>query len=397
MNVAATSVTKKDAQAARTPSPANGTVQPPGTAPTQAGHPLGAAPPTQAGHPLGAAPPGRVGGTRRGPAPTTTVAPRGALPSAHPGRLGPMPTGAGRPQVAHRPAAGPTGPARAAHGARAAAQAAAQPGGLRRAGAQRQAAAAPAVPPRPSGQPHQPAQPPVVPVAAARCTGLPPLSVGHHLASREELGHLQLTATTYGLTLGKDERGVAVPLPVLVPTPTSVALIGGWWAARYVAMRALAFGARVVVFTDQPAGWHDLAEHVTGRIDRVVVVPPAARPDVPGTAERPVLLVHDVNHARSWEYARPSSWQTRVSVIDVLTPERAQLLHHADIIVMQRLQPSEASVVAGALGMVQETVSRLQHVGAEELAVLVKPAARHLVRVDLTPRESTVLCRPGRY
>lgn len=148
MNVAATSVTKKDAQAARTPSPANGTVQPPGTAPTQAGHPLGAAPP------------GRAGGTRRGPAPTTTVAPRGALPSAHPGRLGPMPTGAGRPQVAHRPAAGPTGPARAAHGARAAAQAAAQPGGLRRAGAQRQAAAAPAVPPRPSGQPHQPAQPP---------------------------------------------------------------------------------------------------------------------------------------------------------------------------------------------------------------------------------------------
>jgi len=225
-----------------------------------------------------------------------------------------------------------------------------------------------------------------------RHRSIPRLRIGAHHATDEALDLLQVSASSVGLPLGKDHDGFPVALTLFRPEPVSVSLIGGAWAARLMAYRALRAGARLLVFSQHPSDWVQLGQSATGRTDRVAVVAPGAPPGVTASADAPVLCLHDAPQSPS----EPEAWQTRVLLHRRLTPERVGSMPGSDFVLMQRLTPNEASLLAPALRLTQRTSQQLQMLRDDMLAVLAGET-NHYVWVDPAPAERDRLGRPGRY
>ncbi|NIH81478.1 hypothetical protein [Amycolatopsis viridis] len=224
-----------------------------------------------------------------------------------------------------------------------------------------------------------------------RYRSIPRLRIGAHLAADTALDLLQVSASAVGLPLGRDQNGFPVALTLFRPEPVSVSLIGGAWAARLMAFRALRAGARLLVFSQQPADWVQLGQSATGRTDRVAVLAPGSPTAVSASADAPVLCLHDAPQPPS----KPEAWQTRVLLHRRLTPERVGAVPGSDLVLMQRLTPSEASLVAPALRLAPPTAQQLQMLRDDMLAVLAGET-NHYVWVDPAPAEQR-LGRPGRY
>lgn len=227
---------------------------------------------------------------------------------------------------------------------------------------------------------------------ARRHRSIPRLRIGAHHASDAALELLQVSASSVGLPLGRDQNGFPVALTLFRPEPVSVSLIGGAWAARLMAFRALRAGARLLVFSTHPADWVQLGQSATGRTDRVAVVAPGAPPAVSASADAPVLCLHDAPQSAS----EPEAWQTRVLLHRRLTPERVGAVPGSDLVLMQRLTPNEATLLAPALRLTERTTQQLQMLRDDMLAV-VAGETNHYVWVDPAPAERARLGRPGRY
>ncbi|MDQ0376153.1 hypothetical protein [Amycolatopsis thermophila] len=225
-----------------------------------------------------------------------------------------------------------------------------------------------------------------------RHRSIPRLRIGAHHASDAALELLQVSASSVGLPLGRDQNGFPVALTLFRPEPVSVSLIGGAWAARLMAFRALRAGARLLVFSQHPSDWVQLGQSATGRTDRVAVVAPGSPPAVSASADAPVLCLHDAPQTQS----EPEAWQTRVLLHRRLTPERIGAVPGSDLVLMQRLTPNEASLLAPALRLTQRTSQQLQMLRDDMLAVLAGET-NHYVWVDPGPVERERLGRPGRY
>ncbi|NYI93427.1 hypothetical protein HNR02_006802 [Amycolatopsis endophytica] len=225
-----------------------------------------------------------------------------------------------------------------------------------------------------------------------RHRSIPRLRIGAHHASEEALELLQVSASSVGLPLGRDQNGFPVALTLFRPEPVSVSLIGGAWAARLMAYRALRAGARLLVFSQHASDWVQLGQSATGRTDRVAVVAPGSPPAVSASADAPVLCLHDAPQSQS----EPEAWQTRVLLHRRLTPERVGAMPGSDLVLMQRLTPNEASLLAPALRLTQRTSQQLQMLRDDMLAVLAGET-NHYVWVDPAPGERERLGRPGRY
>ncbi|AIJ22173.1 hypothetical protein [Amycolatopsis methanolica] len=225
-----------------------------------------------------------------------------------------------------------------------------------------------------------------------RHRSIPRLRIGAHHASDSALELLQVSASSVGLPLGRDQNGFPVALTLFRPEPVSVSLIGGAWAARLMAYRALRAGARLLVFSQHPADWVQLGQSATGRTDRVAVVAPGSPPAVTASADAPVLCLHDAPQSQS----EPEAWQTRVLLHRRLTPDRVGAVPGSDLVLMQRLTPNEASLLAPALRLAQRTTQQLQMLRDDMLAVLAGET-NHYVWVDPAPAERARLGRPGRY
>ncbi|NIH84501.1 hypothetical protein [Amycolatopsis granulosa] len=225
-----------------------------------------------------------------------------------------------------------------------------------------------------------------------RHRSIPRLRIGAHHASDAALELLQISASSVGLPLGRDQNGFPVALTLFRPEPVSVSLIGGAWAARLMAYRALRAGARLLVFSQHPADWVQLGRSATGRTDRVAVVAPGSPPAMSASADAPVLCLHDAPQTQS----EPEAWQTRVLLHRRLTPERVGAVPGSDLVLMQRLTPNEAALLAPALQLTQRTSQQLQVLRDDMLAVLAGET-NHYVWVDPAPAERERLGRPGRY
>ncbi|MGW5645742.1 hypothetical protein ACWEV3_08775 [Saccharopolyspora sp. NPDC003752] len=223
---------------------------------------------------------------------------------------------------------------------------------------------------------------------------VPRLDIGRHQATEPELDLLQLTGTSFGFPLGRNQAGFPVTMTLFQPEPVSIALVGASWAARLLAYRALRFGAKVLVFTDQPAGWSDLGQAATGRADRVAVLEPGAPAGVVASADAPVLSLYDAESPPS--PAAPAPWQTRVMVLHRFTPQRAHAALQADVLLLQRLAADEAAAIAAARRFTSRTTEQLQAVHDDMLAVLTK-SENHYVWVNPADREQEELGAPGRY
>lgn len=255
------------------------------------------------------------------------------------------------------------------------------------------AAPAPALPPPPIvATPAPPAGPPTTgsdpspPVDAVqqwrarRHRRLPRLRIGQHAAPDEALDQLQLRAGSVGLLLGRGRAGEPVTLRLFRHRPTRVVLVADAWAAQLVTFRALRFGARVVVFTPEPAGWIDLGRRATGRTDRVTVLAPGAPVNRPASADSPVLRVY-VGDAPGPDLPQ---WTASLTVMPPLTvtdlgirPDRAILFAGVDVVLAQRLTPREVAALAPVLRLPRDLQQALPSLPDGVLAALSRTGTQY--------------------
>ncbi|SFB40555.1 hypothetical protein SAMN05216266_11087 [Amycolatopsis marina] len=222
------------------------------------------------------------------------------------------------------------------------------------------------------------------------------LRIGRHLAPAAALDQLQLTATSFGVALGRDQSGAPVPVTLFRPRPVRAVVLGDLWAAQLVAFRALGFGARVVVLTARPAQWQHLGQWATGRGDRVAVVEPGTPVDSVASPDAPVLRVADLAPGQQPQSADLSGWQTELSVIRGLAPDTMALVHEADLLLAQRLAAQEVATLAAWRGLEQHACHAVQMLHDDMLAVLSGTEVGY-VWTDPTSTEISALGRPGRH
>jgi hypothetical protein len=250
------------------------------------------------------------------------------------------------------------------------------------------AAATPSPPPAPPGTVYRPGERAPEP-SAQRLTGL---HIGSHLVNASALEQLSAPALGPGLLVGADRDRTPVVVRLFRRRPTNIVLVGGVWAARLVAFRALAMGAQVYAITGQPSAWDGLGAHAVGQRERVQMAP--AEFDLPpGNAYRPMLVVRDT--APGGAAVALSAWQTRVTVVHHLDHSGMSALGSADLVLLQRLQAGEAQIAAHVLGLNATTMRLMQQLEPEMLAVLGEGSHRY-VWLHRTAIENYLLGAPQR-
>lgn len=204
------------------------------------------------------------------------------------------------------------------------------------------------------------------------------MRIGIHGASRAALQQIELPGASSGLMLGQDGNKVPVLIRMFRDEPTRLSLIGGLWAARLTAFRALAMGARLVVFTAQPTEWQGFGRWATGRDDRVAVMSGERPVTVGATAASPALLVYDIGPSGAQHPPALGPWQTQLTVLRQLTAYGFPPVQASNMVFMQRLTVNEAQAAASVLKLTTETVSLLQMMRDDMLAVLGGQADRYL-------------------
>jgi hypothetical protein len=219
------------------------------------------------------------------------------------------------------------------------------------------------------------------------------LRVGSHVATPAALELLTSPSPGAGLLIGADRDRQPVLVRLFRPEPTEIVLVGGVWAARLLAFRALALGAAVYTATTQPTPWDGLGAHAVGHHERVQLstVEPGRLP--PAAAHRPVMVIRDTGPGRAGAPLGP--WQTRITVVRQLDHNGMSVLSTADLTMMQRLAPDEAQLAAYALRMSAQSTQLVQMLEPEMLALMGGGANRY-VWLRLTAVERQLLGAPQR-
>jgi hypothetical protein len=224
---------------------------------------------------------------------------------------------------------------------------------------------------------------------------LAPLRIGWHAANVPALAQLAPSPAGSGLILGSDAHRRLVPVRLFRSVPTTVALVGGIWAARFVAFRALAVGARVLVVTAEPQAWQGFGERATGQPDRVRVTGQEPAPAAAGAAHQPVLVVYDLGPAGPRTPAAPGPWQTRLTLLRRLDQSGVAAVQEADLVVLPRLGEAEARLAGAALRLPDRSVGLLQAM-AEDMAAVIGGGADTYLWLTQTELERQHLGSPGR-
>ncbi|MER7014930.1 tetratricopeptide repeat protein [Saccharopolyspora sp. NPDC000359] len=173
---------------------------------------------------------------------------------------------------------------------------------------------------------------------------VPRLHIGRHLASEPELDLLQLTGTSFGFPLGRNQVGFPVTLTLSSPSRCR-----SRWSAHP--------GRRACWPTGRCASARrSTCSPTARRVGRTWVAPrptgttgwrcwsPVPPPATPASADAPVLILHDAEAPPP--SAEPVPWQTRVMVLHRFTPHRAEAALRADVLLLQRLAADEAAAIA---------------------------------------------------
>jgi len=198
----------------------------------------------------------------------------------------------------------------------------------------------------------------------------PRLRIASHVADRVALSRLRITAGGTGLVLGTDREEQPVIVRFFRPEPTLVTLVGGAWAARLLAFRALALGARLAVLTVEPAFWEGLGEQATGRGDRMAVTSGERQLAVTGAAHEPILIVYDLGTAGPTAPAPPGPWQTRLTVLRRLEQSGVPAVQEGNLVMLQRLDGTEAELARAALRLSARSARLAQVLEDNMLAML---------------------------
>ncbi|MEV1018317.1 type VII secretion protein EccE [Micromonospora sp. NPDC049801] len=204
----------------------------------------------------------------------------------------------------------------------------------------------------------------------------------------------ELTLGEAGMLVGTNRQGGAVTVRLFRPEGTRVLLLGGVRTAQLVALRAMALGALVVVQTARPRAWEPFVRGVGAPGGTIPLIPPG-RPvaESAGAALRPLLLVVDTGAVPAETEPGPA-WRATLVVRDELTPADVDTLTRADLAVLQRLHPAEATLAGAALGL-GASADWLTRIRDDMVAVVNRRALRWAL-LSPTPIESQLIGRPAR-
>jgi hypothetical protein len=221
------------------------------------------------------------------------------------------------------------------------------------------------------------------------------LTAGRHSASAEALSRLLVPIRPEGLVLGRDKNGELVVVRLFSNEPVQLVLVGGWWAARLIAFRAVALGCRVVVNTTSPQQWHGLGRAAGQEADVTVLGAADSGTRDDGTTRR-VLRIVDVGAVGGMVDTAPSTQgDTRLTLLPQLNPLVVDLLPKAHLVMLQRLDPQELMVMRSVWRLSRATRDLLQQMGDDMLAIVGGHADRYLW-VDTTSIEERILGAPHR-
>ncbi|MFG2042833.1 hypothetical protein [Dactylosporangium sp. NPDC048998] len=219
------------------------------------------------------------------------------------------------------------------------------------------------------------------------------LHIGAHVVNAAALEQLSAGSPGAGLLVGADRNRQPVSIRLFHRKPTSVVLVGGVWAARVLAFRALALGAQVYAVTGQPSAWDGLGAHGVGQNSRVQHATVELDRLPPATAHRPVLVVRDTPPGGTT--ATLSAWQARITVVHRLDYQAVEALKSADLVMFQRLEPGEAQWAAHVLRMSPMNTRLVQQLEPEMLT-LVGDGEYRYVWLHQTAGERYLLGAPQR-
>jgi hypothetical protein len=214
--------------------------------------------------------------------------------------------------------------------------------------------------------------------ADRRVRPLTPLHIGAHLASEAALDRIRTPVPGTGVLLGHDRDHLPVSVRLFRPEPTRATLVGGMWAARVAVFRALALGARVVVFTTAPEAWQRFGGWATGRADRVAVMPAERPVTVAASPRLPALLVYDVGLLGAANRPALGPWQTQLTVLRQLTAYGFPAVQESNLVAVQRLAAEEAVAAGSVLRLGRDTTALLQVLRDDMLALLGGGADRYV-------------------
>lgn len=173
-----------------------------------------------------------------------------------------------------------------------------------------------------------------------------------------------------GLVIGRTSNNSPAVLRFFRPEQIRVAVVGGWWLGRLLVFRALALGARVLVYTPRPDQWQGLSEWATARPDRLAVVAPNRPLAVPpGSQIQPILQIWDGGAPPDKTLPPAQPWHTRLSLIHNLTDPAGRELVESDLRILQTLSAPEAAVAQSRLQLSTQTAGMLQTLRPDMLAL----------------------------
>ncbi|GIG57034.1 hypothetical protein Lfu02_14060 [Longispora fulva] len=208
---------------------------------------------------------------------------------------------------------------------------------------------------------------------------LPPLRIGAHIASEEALDMIRVPVAGAGLLLGNDRNRAPVSIRMFRPEPTRVSLVGDQpWSTKLLVFRALALGARVVVFTHTPGPWQALAQWATGHNDRLAVLPTAQPVEVQGTAQTPALLVYELGDAGTVVPPSLGPWQTQLTVLPQLSVRGFPAVQASNLVMMSRLSGTEAQAITSILRLDPRSAGWLERLHGDMLALVGGGADRYV-------------------
>jgi hypothetical protein len=99
---------------------------------------------------------------------------------------------------------------------------------------------------------------------------------------------------------------------------------------------------------------------------------------VNGTSRQPALVIHDFGMNEPSLAPPPGPWQTQLTVLRRLAEPGVPALQRSDLLILQRLHPTEAAIAEAALRLTGQSAQLLQMMENEMLALIGGGANRYL-------------------
>jgi hypothetical protein len=130
--------------------------------------------------------------------------------------------------------------------------------------------------------------------------------------------------------------------------------------------------------TVEPQAWNGFGERAVGHADRVVVLHGEQQGSIVGTVRQPALVIHDLGVNGPTASLPIGPWQTHLTVLRRLDPPGVPDVQRCDLLILQRLNATEASLAETALRLTSRSAQLLQMMEDEMLALIGGNANRYL-------------------